>query len=202
MRTLFHRLGAGALLAGAAMLSGCLNSDKPKPLYPANTTKPANTTTNQPTSNQSNNPQGFGGQPNNATPFGPGNAANNNGQSNLGRSNNSIGALNDANRVGLNSGPINNGGANAVPNNAPPYNGNLQPVGGIAANSGAASLQPIGRSTNSLNPIQPVNPNGSGQPGNVVGMPPLDPPPSRSAPAPVSMQGADGDVNIQRITNR
>src|SRR5262245_18339017 len=44
MRLLFHRLGAGALLAGPAILGGCLSADKPIMKSRDNTQRQATTT--------------------------------------------------------------------------------------------------------------------------------------------------------------
>jgi hypothetical protein len=188
MRTLFHRLGAGALLAGAAMLSGCLNADKDKPKYPA-IPKPVAT-------NQQNVNLGNGNQPgamnppaNSANTFGPSGTTNNATQPNQYRSNNSNGSPTDPNaRINMNGGPLNNGNPNVGSNNPQPYNGSAQ----LTSNNGMPNLKPIG--SNSMNPNQPVMANGGGQPGNVITMPAPDATP-RNGPPPISAQAMDGDLN-------
>lgn len=196
MRTLFHRLGAGALLAGSAMLGGCLSTDKPAPKY-NNIQKPVNNTTNQ----AANGQPGFGPQQTttnnaaqpNSTNFGQ---ANTNNQF---RTNNFSNTPADPNpRIGMTGGPVNPAANNAA---GTPYNG-IQPAGGVNANPGTTDLRPIGTNVNNSNSIKPImagaqpagSPANGQQPTGSAAMPQPDPPP-------VSMQNNDRDLNnLPRMT--
>ena len=185
MRTLFHRLGAGALLAGAAMLGGCLSADKPIAKRPASTQKPVVNAAGQPLAGQPTVGQpGLGAQPTNPTSNSFGQPTSNNTaqpNNNQSRTNNSVVAPADPNpRIGVIGGPINPGVNTAAGNSQPPYNG-IQPTGGFGANPGTADLRPIGTNVNNSNAIKPV------MAGGAAGMPPPDPPP-------VVMQGNDRDA--------
>ena len=193
MRTRFHRLGAGVLLMGAAMLGGCLNTDKPVNKYQPATQKQAANSNGQQVPVNSQARPGANGQSNDPNAI-------NNGQPNQFRTNNSTGTQPNVDpnaRIGITGGPANSTNpANYGTAADPRLSNSVQPAGGLAANPNAnPNLRPIATSNNNPNAIQPILPNGaSPSQSNLSNFPPLDPTP-RNSPAPVSMQGGDRDLN-------
>lgn len=190
MRTLFHRLGAGALLASATILGGCLSADKP-------IVKNRDNNAQRPTTNTSTQPGAGNTQPT-ANNFGPKNPTdvgqpNNFGQNNTNtgtnnfRTNNSVNTPVDPTaRIGMSGGPV-NPAVNTTAGNQPAFNG-VQPAGGFNANTANTDLRPIGTNVTNSNAIKPVTAT------NVTAVtPPPDPPPTNN-PMPVSLQGSDRDA--------
>jgi hypothetical protein len=175
----------GALLAGAALLGGCINADKPVNRFQPATQKQAATANGQQSANVGNGAAASqnGGQSGTQT-------GSNNGQLNQFRTNNSpgVGQQNgDPNqRIGLTTGTLTNGNTGVATDSR--FGNNVQPASGFAAGQNS-NVRPIATSLN--NNSTPAGP----QPIVPLNAAPLDPTPARNSPAPVSMQSGDRDLN-------
>jgi len=184
MRTLFHRLGVGALLAGTAILGGCLSADKPIVKNRDNTQRQATTTGQATTGPATTGQTATGARPANTN---TNNVSTGNAATDGFRTNNSVATPTDPNsRIGVNVGAI-NPAVNTTTGNQPLNNG-VQPAIGFKDNSGNTDLKPIGTNVTNSNAIKPVTAT------NISAVqPPPDPPPTNN-PMPVSLQGSDRDA--------